>query len=416
MTALRTVLRSFACAIAGAVCLSAGVALLAAAGSAHANDDGDHDARGKIPRYEVDPYWPKPLPNRWVTGAVGGICIDSNDHVFGINRSDITALETTIGKVAAPPVIEYDGEGNIVRAWGNPAVLPIAIHGCFVDHEDNLWIAGSGGGMVQKWKRDGSQMLLQIGSRTVCDSPTGACNETTSLNSSKVTLNNPADVAVDPSNGDVYIADGYGNHRVVVFNSQGVYLRQWGSSGAGPSQFSPIGGGHPHCVVLSVEGHVYVCDRGNDRIQVFDKMGTLLSIIPIKPGTGYVDGPYGTPARRAVGSALDVAFSRDRQQRYLLNVDTGNEVLWILDRLGGRTQAPSILGGFGSQGHGAGNFTLLHMIALDSKGNLYTSETVDGRRLQKFVPKGKVSAKKAETYLGSPHYQPFPNERDRDDD
>lgn len=378
------------------------------AGAAYAGDDKqkdkDRDEGGQIPRYVVDPWWPKPLPKRWVTGAVGGICIDHNDHVFGINRSDITALELRVGKVAAPPVIEYDADGNVVNAWGNPAVLPGAIHGCFIDHERNLWIAGSAGGMVQKWSRDG-KLLLQIGDRNVCDGP---CGEAASLNSSKVTLNNPADIAVDPQNGDVYIADGYGNHRVVVFDSKGVYLRQWGSAGTGPGQFAFVGGGHPHCVVMSNEGTLYVCDRGNDRIQVFDKMGTLLEIIPIKLGTGNVPAPDGTPGRQAVGSALDVALSTDRHQRYILNVDTGNEVLWILDRQVGRGQAPAILGGFGSQGHNAGNFTLLHMIALDSKGNLYTSETVDGRRLQKFVPQGSVSPRKTDTYMGSPHYEPFP--------
>jgi hypothetical protein len=389
------------------------VAALGFASPSYSGDDrrdgNDRGERGQIPRYEVDPYWPKPLPNRWVTGAVGGICIDHQDHIFGINRTDVTALELTVGKVAAPPVIEYDGEGNIVNAWGDPGVLPVAIHGCFVDHENNLWIAGSGGGMVQKWSHDGKKLLLQIGSRTVCDGVAGRCGEP-GLNSSTVTLNNPADIAVDPTNGDVYIADGYGNHRVVVFNSAGVYLRHWGSSGFAPGQFSPIGGGHPHCVVMSAEGLLYVCDRGNDRIQVFDKLGSLVSIIPIKLGTGYVPAPDGTPGRRGVGSALDVALSPDRQQRYLLNVDTGNEVLWILDRHVGRGEVPSILGGFGSQGHNAGNFTLLHMIAVDSRGNLYTSETVDGRRLQKFVPKGKVSQRKTDTYMGSPHYQPFPND------
>jgi DNA-binding beta-propeller fold protein YncE len=375
---------------------------LALHGAAYADDDG-----GQIPRYVVDPYWPKPLPNRWVTGEVGGICIDRDGHVFGINRRNVTALEARVGKVAAPPVIEYDAEGNMVAAWGDPDVVPLAIHGCFVDHENNLWIAGSGGGMVQKYTHDGSKLLLQIGSRTTCDGP---CGETASLNSSTTVLNEPADIAVDPDNGDVYIADGYGNHRVVVFNAKGQYLRQWGSSGMAPGQFSPIGGGHPHCVVLGGDGLVYACDRGNDRIQVFDKLGNLQSIIPLKPGTGYVPAPDGTPGRQAVGSALDIAFSPDKRQRYTLNVDTGNEVLWILDRNVRRDEAPRILGGFGSQGHNAGNFTLLHMIAVDSKGNLYTSETVDGRRLQKFVPRGNVSPRQTNTYMGSPHYEPFPGE------
>lgn len=363
------------------------------------------DAGGQLPRFVVDPYWPKPLPNRWVTGEVGGICVDRNDHVFGINRRNVTALEARVGKVAAPPVIEYDQDGNVVAAWGDPDVVPLAIHGCFVDHENNLWIAGSGGGMVQKYSHDGSKLLLQIGSRTTCDGP---CGETASLNSSTTVLNQPADIAIDPDNGDIYIADGYGNHRMVVFNRNGQYLRQWGSSGMAPGQFSPIGGGHPHCVVLGGDGLVYACDRGNDRIQVFDKMGNLQSIIPLKPGTGYVPAPDGTPGRQAVGSALDIAFSVDKQQRYILDVDTGNEVLWLLDRDVRRGEPPRIAGGFGSQGHNAGNFTLLHMIAVDSKGNLYTSETVDGRRLQKFVPRGNVSPRQTDVYMGSPHYEPFP--------
>jgi sugar lactone lactonase YvrE len=363
-----------------------------------------HD-RAELPRYVVDPWWPKPLPNRWVTGAVGGICIDHNDHVFGINRSDITALELRVGKVAAPPVIEYTPDGDVVQAWGDPNVLPLAIHGCFIDHQRNLWIAGSGGGMIQKWTRDGT-LLLQIGSRTTCDGP---CGEAASLNSSTTTLNQPADIAVDPLNGDVYVADGYGNHRVVVFDAKGQYLRQWGSKGTGPGQFAFVGGGHPHCVAMSREGLLYVCDRGNDRIQVFTRQGALVEIIDIKPGTGNVPAPDGTPGRMGVGSALDVAFSADRRQRYLLNVDTGNEVLWILDRDVKRGETPKILGGFGSQGHNAGNFTLLHMIAVDSKGNLYTSETVDGRRLQKFVPKGNISTRRLDTYMGSPHYEPFPD-------
>ena len=374
--------------------------------TAYSDDDHRHGHdRAELPRYVVDPWWPKPLPNRWVTGAVGGVCVDHNDHVFGINRSDITALELRVGKVAAPPVIEYNQEGDVVQAWGDPNVLPIGIHGCFIDQQRNLWIAGSGGGMIQKWTRDG-KLLLQIGSRTTCDGP---CGETASLNSSTTVLNQPADIAVDPVNGDVYVADGYGNHRVIVFDAKGQFLRQWGSAGTGPGQFAFVGGGHPHCVVMSNEGLLYVCDRGNDRIQVFTKQGALVETILIKPGTGNVPGPYGNPPRMGVGSALDVAFSVDRQQRFLLNVDTGNEVLWILDRGVGRGESPEILGGFGSQGHNAGNFTLLHMIAVDSKGNLYTSETVDGRRLQKFLPKGDLSTRKLDTYLDSPHYEPFPD-------
>jgi sugar lactone lactonase YvrE len=358
----------------------------------------------KIPRMVVDPFWPKPLPDRWVTGEVGGICIDSKDHVFGVNRRNLTSLEMTVGKQPAPPVVEYDEDGNMVNAWGDPNVVPLAIHGCFVDYQDNIWIAGSGGGMVQKYSHDGSALLLQIGSRTTCDGPCGSPGN----NSSTTVLNQPADIAVDPKNGDVYIADGYGNHRVVVFDKTGKFLRQWGSAGTGPGQFAPNGGGHPHCIVMGNDGRLYVCDRGNDRIEVFDKLGNLVDNILVKPGTGFDPAPDGTPGRLAIGSDLDVAFSPDRAQKYMYDADTGNEVLWIFDHA-----ARKILGGFGSAGHNAGNFTLLHMLATDSKGNLYTSETVDGRRLQKFTPHGFVEKDDLTTYMGSPHYEPFPDGSER---
>ena len=120
-------------------------------------------------------------------------------------------------------------------------------------------------------------------------------------------------------------------------------------------------------------------------------------VIDVKPGTAYSAAPDGAPGRKAIGSALDVAFSADSEQKYMYVVDTGNEVLWILDHQSGRN-----LGGFGSAGHNAGEFTLLHMIAVDSKGALYTSETVDGRRLQKFVRRGFVPAGKLEPVRGQP--------------
>src|SRR5262249_47423925 len=206
----------------------------------------------------------------------------------------------------------YDREGNLVNAWGDRTVLPNGIHGCFVDFQDNVWIAGNGDGIVQKWSHDGSRLLLQIGTRGLCDNPcstpAGACGNTATCpaaHQSRTRLNQPPDVAVDPRNGDIYVADGYGNHRVVVFNRSGTYLRQWGNSGLGPGQFQPTDGGHPHAVVLSKEGVLYVTDRGSDRVQVFDRnpsscSGTggdrvcmPLQIIPIRPGTGAVPGPGG---------------------------------------------------------------------------------------------------------------------------
>ena len=360
-------------------------------------------ADSETPRFVVDPFWPKPLPDRWVTGSVGGVCVDRQDHVFGVNRADLTAMEQRVGKQPAPTVIEYDGEGNIVSAWGDRKVLPTGIHGCFVDRDDNIWIGGNGDGIVQKWTHDGKTLLLQIGRKGVCDNSDRKCGEP-GLNGSPTLLNEPADMAVDPDTGDVFIADGYGNHRVVVFDAKGQFLRQWGDVGSDRGLFALMGGGHPHCAKFDRDGLLYVCDRGNDRIEVFDKSGALKRVIPIKPGTAYSTAPDGAPGRRAVGSALDVAFSPDPAQTYMYVVDAGNEALWIVDRRTGR-----ILGGFGSAGHGVGEFTLLHMIAVDSKGNLYTSETVDGRRLQKFTPQGFVPVSALGTYMGSPHYEAWPS-------
>src|SRR5262245_49300495 len=295
------------------------------------NPLGRADAsRPAIPQFIVEPLWPKPLPDKWVTGEVAGTCVDSRDHVFTINRGNLVAPETVVA-VASPPVIEFDRNGNVVNAWGNRNVLPNGLHGCFVDYQDNVWIAGNGDGIVQKYSHDGT-LLLQIGTRGVCDGVGGVCGSP-GLNSSHTLLNQPADIAVDPSNGDVYIADGYGNHRVVVFDKNGMFLRQWGSAGTGPGQFQPADGGHPHCVVIGKDNLVYACDRGSDRVQVFDKSGNFLRIIPIIPGTAGL----GT-----AGSAWDVDFSSDKNQQYLYNTDGGNEVLWILDRSVG-----NILAGFG---------------------------------------------------------------------
>jgi DNA-binding beta-propeller fold protein YncE len=360
--------------------------------------------KNRAPAYKVDPFWPKALPDRWITGEVAGTCLDSKDHLFTINRGstggpptnptgNLTAKEAipTVGS-PSPPVIEFDRAGNVVNAWGVLSVLPSGLHGCYVDYQDNVWIGGNGDGIVQKYSHSG-QLLLQIGTKGVCDGP---CGETASLNSSHTMLNEPADMTVDPSNGDIYIADGYGNHRVVVFNKTGTYLRQWGSAGTAPGQFSPTGGGHPHCVILDNSGRVYACDRANDRVQVFTKSGTLLQVIPIKPGTGQV--PSG------IGSAWDVDFSADKAQSFLFDADGGNEVLWELDHDSG-----SILVGFGRPGHMAGDFTFLHSVAVDSRNNMFIGETVGGRRVQKFVRVGDL-ARATDMYKGSPHYDPrFPS-------
>jgi NHL repeat-containing protein len=355
------------------------------------------------PAFQVDPFWPKPLPDNWVTGEVGGTCIDSQDHVFivtrGFQTGGLVSPEGVAGQPvkskASPPVIEFDPDGNVVNAWGDAsivqtgpnagknAVLPNGIHGCFVDFEDNVWIGGNGDGVVQKYSHDG-HLLLQIGTKFVCDWPANnnACGNSAadpSANQSHTLLNDPADIAVDPANGDVYIADGYGDHRVVVFNKNGTFLRQMGGVGTGAGQFTAGDGGHPHCVVLGKDGLVYACDRGNDRVNVFRKDGTFVRAIPVIPGTA---------ALGVAGSAWDVDFSPDRKQTFMYESDGGNEVMWIFDHAAALAGLPNaILSGFGRPGHMAGEFTFLHMMAIDSKGNMYVGETIGGRRVQKFTLK-----------------------------
>jgi hypothetical protein len=361
----------------------------------------------KIPKFQVDSTWPKPFPTTpdpvtgrartWIPGEVAGTCVDSQDHIFIVTRGNLIAPEDVKG-IAAPPVMEFDTEGNTVAAWGNRNVLPNGIHGCFVDYQDNLWIAGNGDGIVQKYTHNGT-LLMQIGTRGVCDNPPantcGNSGANAAANQSHTLLNQPADMWVDPNpdpvtgqRGSVYIADGYGNHRVVVFSATGVYLRQWGGVAGTvvnvtadyPDKFGAGDGGHPHCVVGGNDGLMYVCDRQNDRIQVFTKTGVLQRVIPVVPGTGATPQPGGQPGLGTAGSAWDIDFSNDGAQTFMFEADGGNEQVLIMSRITG-----SILDKFGQPGRQASQFTFLHSVNKDSKGNLYTGETINGRRIQKFV-------------------------------
>jgi len=414
---------------AGAV----GAAFAAALGLSVTVTQADPKGPPDVPSFVVDGSFPAmPLPSAgdfgtplviststgkpkpWSTGEVAGTCIDSKDHVFIVTRGNLVNSPETLDSVPAAPVIEFDPDGNVVNAWGNRNVLPNGIHGCFVDYQDNVWIAGNGDGIVQKYTHSG-MLLLQIGTRGFCDNPlnlaavppvpvAGVCGNSGGnplANQSKTLLNQPANMYIDPNpdpvtgqRGSIYIADGYGNHRVVVFDAAGTWLRQWGGVAGtvnvvtdSPGLFASGDGGHPHCVTIGNDGLVYVCDRADDRIQVFTKTGALQRIIPVVPGTGVTLGIGGVPGLGTAGSAWDLAFSNDNMQTFMFEADGGNEILHIMSRTMG-----SILSGFGAPGLQAGQFTFLHSVALDSKGNLYTGETINGRRIQKFVPvdcKGK---------------------------
>ena len=341
-------------------------------------------AQSDPPKYEVDPSWPKPLPDAWVTGETAGVCVDAHDHVFVLNRRNyasvgfdlkegLTKDELDAGH-PAPPVIEFDPEGNVVNSWGDPDVLPLQLHHCAFDPEGNVWINGSWDGMVQKWTHDGSKLLLQIGTRGVYDTSDGTVTGR-ALNSSHTAFFRPAGVAVDPGTGDVYIGDGYGNSRVAVFDRNGQFLRQWGRQGTKAEAEAGVGGAFMqvvHCVTIGNDGLVYVCDRQGDRVQVFDKMGNFQRNIWVRNGSPHLpDAPSGT--------AQQVAFSPDQAQKFMFVGNEHNEQINILDHASGQ-----ILGSFGRVGHQPGGFGHIHSIAADSKGNIYTGEVNWGKRVQKF--------------------------------
>ncbi|HKA46130.1 MAG TPA: hypothetical protein VKF40_29330 [Burkholderiales bacterium] len=329
---------------------------------------------GDPPRFEIDPWWPKSLPEGWITGRLGAVCMDSHDHVIITNRRDITQEEEETSK-QAPSVLIFDLAGNLTDSWdGDWHTLPGVIHGCFADHENNIWLTGNGDGVIQKYTHDG-KLLLQIGKRGVFDTADGTAKGKR-LNASQTGFFNPAGVTIDPLNGDVYVADGYGNRRVAVFDRNGKFLRQWGrqatkeemQSGA-PAAFAQI----VHCIAMSKAGLIYVCDRQGDRVQVYDKMGNFQRNIWIRTGTKEL------PDRR--GTAWWVDFSRDPEQKFMYVMNGRNEQVHILDHASGK-----ILSSFGRPGHQLGNFTHGHTLAVDSRGNVYVAETDWGRRVQKFKP------------------------------
>lgn len=337
-----------------------------------------------VPRFEYQPLWPKPLPNSWMLGWVGGLAVDANDHVW-INSvgSSLTNYENLAAFTPpkalcckpAPPVIELDQAGRIVQTWGGPGPgydWPSTEHGLAIDHKGHIWITSSHNqeGQVLKFTRTG-QFLLQIGKKT----KSAGSNDTTSLGG-------PAGVVVDPGTNEVFVADGYVNRRIIVFDADtGAYRRHWGAYGErpddGPLSYDPDKPlprqwGSVHCLALSRDGLLYVCDRVSNRIQVFQKDGRYVTEFQIAPRT---EGASGTPD--------GLAFSHDPQQQYLYVADGGNERIWIVTR-----KDLKIIGSFGHGGHDAGGFITAHAIGVDSKGHLYVGESTDGKRIQRFLFKG----------------------------
>jgi DNA-binding beta-propeller fold protein YncE len=329
-------------------------------------------AQGPAPHYEADPYWPKPLPDRWVLGGLGGVCVDEQDHVFILNRQDVVEGDLNGGKLA-PPIIEFDPAGNVVNSWGDPKLLEPRLHSCRADKDNNIWIGSAPSGMVQKYTHDGSKMLLQIGKKGVVDSSDGTIKGKP-LNSNDAIFFMPSSIFVDAQNGDVYVSDGEGagsNRRVAVMDRTGKFLRQW----------QPEGMNTVHCMSIANDGQVYVCNRENSRIQIYDKMGTFKKSInvPWTPVTPPKDGKI----TESGGSAVALDFSHDPAQQFIYLINQNNAQVEIIDRQSGK-----ILSSFGRPGTFPGEFNQPHGIAVDSKNNVYIAEN-RGRRIHKFKIAGK---------------------------
>ena len=340
----------------------------------------------QAPMFEVDPLWPKPLPNHWILGSTIGVSVDSRDHIWVIHRQTTFNANTEIGATADPPigvccvpapnVLEFDQEGNLVSYWGGPGEgyeWPASNHGITVDYMDNVWIGGNGepDAHLLKFARDGT-FLMQLGRSG------GNAGSNDLENFGRV-----AKISVDPNTNEAYIADGYLNKRVAVIDaSTGEFKRYWGAYGNMPddTDLGPYDPDAPpaqqfrtpvHCAEISNDNFVYVCDRVNNRIQQFQTDGTFVDEVIIAPQT------------LGAGSAWDLTFSRDPEQAYIYMVDGVNEKVYIIQR-----DTLEVLTSFGDGGRYPGQFFGVHSVATDAAGNIYTTETYEGKRLQKFVYMG----------------------------
>lgn len=378
-------------------------------------DDSDHTGleSSETPYFEVAPSWPLPLPEEWILGQVAGIHVDSEDLIWIAQRpASLTAHESAAAAdppismccSPAPAIIAFNREGDVVHAWDSGEGFEYADemgfrggsfpHGIHVDHNGYVWV---GGGIHQhhvlKFSREG-ELLMQIGE----PAETGGSNDTERLGG-------PADMAVDPETNEIYIADGYVNRRVIVFDAEtGEYRRHWGAYGEEPHD-DPLGYDHigpdrddperqfrgaVHGIVISADGLVYVTDRENSRIQVFEKDGTFVEEVFVRPETRSTgstwdmnrdeDGYEQALADLIPGSTWDLALSDDPEQKWLYVADGTNNVVWMMDR-----SSLEVIDHFGRGGKQAGHFGWLHNIAVDSDGTIYTAEVAQEKRIQKFI-------------------------------
>jgi DNA-binding beta-propeller fold protein YncE len=338
-------------------------------------------ARAEGPGLKVDSQWPKPLPNNWILGQIGGITVDGQDNIWVFQRPrSLTddekgaALTPPRSKccVPAPSVMVFTPAGDLVKAWGGPGEgydWPAVEHGILVDNKGFVWLTGSGvnDGMILKFTTDG-KFVKQLGKR-------GPLTSSTDL----AQFGQAAALSLDAPANEIYVADGYGNHRVAVIDADtGAIKRIWGAYGKPPTDekiadFDPESkqfANPVHCVTLAANGLVYVCDRRNNRVQIFHKDGSFVRQYAFDPKT------------LGSGSSWGVAFSPlDKEQASFVLLDgTNNEMKTV------RVADGAVLGTTGRPGRQAGEFHWVHAGAFDSKGNFYTGEVDTGKRVQKFVP------------------------------
>jgi DNA-binding beta-propeller fold protein YncE len=351
-------------------------------------------SRGQVPLFEPDPLWSETLPNKWVTGQVGGVAVDSHDNVWVFHRpSTIPDGEKAASLnppqaeccIPAPAVLEFASSGKFLRAWGEPGQgyeWFKTQHAIFVDQKDNVWLTGSDkdDNQILKFTPAG-KFLMQIGHA----GKNRGSNDTENLGG-------PAGLFVYPKTNELFVADGYFNRRVIVFDADtGAYKRHWGAYGKKPdddykfpARAQLVQGPPPqqfnnpvHSVIVSNDDLVYAADRTNNRFQVFRLDGTFVKEVFIARTT-----------LQAEGTVHHFAFSPDKEQRFLYIVDGSNKAVRILNR-----QTLEIVENVGGHaGHNAREFFHAHSFAVDSKGNLFIGEVNNGQRYYKYAYKGMGSA------------------------
>jgi hypothetical protein len=363
--------------------LAAGVTLSGGAWAGGAAASPEMRAAAGLPEYKVDASWPKQLPNNWLLGQVGGVAVDGQNNIWVLQRPrSLTVDEAGAAQVPprsdccvpAPAVLQFTPDGDLISWWGGPGTgydWPTSEHGIWVDAQNNVWVGGNGATdrQILKFSQSG-RFLMQIGHPS-----------SDPINSTRTDiLGQVASIEVDDKAHEVYLADGYGNHRVIVYDSDtGAFKRMWGAYGNPPTDVV-LGAYDPaappatqfrnpvHCVRTSVDNLVYVCDRVNNRIQVFTKGGTFVKEFFVRTQT------------LGNGSVWDLNFSHDRRQKYLIVIDGENNVAWTLDRNTGALVDQQF-----HNGRNAGQFHWVHQFAPDSNGNIYTGEVDTAKRIQKFV-------------------------------